>query len=128
MEQLVARWAHNPKVTGSSPVPATKPDRNVWLFFVKFNLTFFRFMFTVYILYSLGHNKTYVGFTSDMEARFKAHNELGIKGWTIRYRPWVLIHTEKFDCKKEAMLREKELKSGKGRDFIKSLLRLKKFI
>jgi hypothetical protein len=23
MEQLVARWAHNPKVTGSSPVPAT---------------------------------------------------------------------------------------------------------
>ena len=24
MEQLVARWAHNPKVAGSSPVPATK--------------------------------------------------------------------------------------------------------
>ena len=24
MEQLVARWAHNPKVTGSSPVPATR--------------------------------------------------------------------------------------------------------
>ena len=24
MEQLVARWAHNPKVTGSNPVPATK--------------------------------------------------------------------------------------------------------
>ena len=24
MEQLVARRAHNPKVTGSSPVPATK--------------------------------------------------------------------------------------------------------
>ena len=23
MEQLVARWAHNPKVIGSSPVPAT---------------------------------------------------------------------------------------------------------
>tara|TARA_X000001036_G_scaffold375868_1_gene364922 strand:- start:222 stop:392 length:171 start_codon:yes stop_codon:yes gene_type:complete len=24
VEQLVARWAHNPKVAGSSPVPATK--------------------------------------------------------------------------------------------------------
>ena len=24
MEQLVARWAHNPKVAGSSPAPATK--------------------------------------------------------------------------------------------------------
>ena len=23
VEQLVARWAHNPKVAGSSPVPAT---------------------------------------------------------------------------------------------------------
>ena len=23
MEQLVARWAHNPKVVGSSPAPAT---------------------------------------------------------------------------------------------------------
>ena len=28
MEQLAARWAHNPKVTGSSPVPATKEDAN----------------------------------------------------------------------------------------------------
>ena len=24
VEQLVARWAHNPKVAGSSPVPATQ--------------------------------------------------------------------------------------------------------
>jgi hypothetical protein len=31
MEQLVARWAHNPKVTGSSPVPATKKaSRAIW--------------------------------------------------------------------------------------------------
>ena len=35
MEQLVARWAHNPKVTGSSPVPATKtPDFNGQGFFI----------------------------------------------------------------------------------------------
>ena len=34
MEQLGARRAHNPKVTGSSPVPATreKPVSNDWLF------------------------------------------------------------------------------------------------
>ena len=25
---MVARWAHNPKVTGSSPVPATKKIHN----------------------------------------------------------------------------------------------------
>src|SRR5688572_28791796 len=29
VEQLVARWAHNPKVTGSSPVPATKTKGNL---------------------------------------------------------------------------------------------------
>ena len=27
MEQLVARWAHNPKVGGSSPPPATNDKR-----------------------------------------------------------------------------------------------------
>ena len=35
VEQLVARWAHNPKVAGSSPVPATrKPPRSRRLFYL----------------------------------------------------------------------------------------------
>ena len=29
VEQLVARWAHNPKVAGSSPVPATIKDFSI---------------------------------------------------------------------------------------------------
>jgi hypothetical protein len=34
MEQLVARWAHNPKAAGSSPAPATKlRKRGYCLFF-----------------------------------------------------------------------------------------------
>ncbi len=38
MEQLVARRAHNPKVTGSSPVPATTKDTgNSVLFFITKN-------------------------------------------------------------------------------------------
>ena len=44
MEQLVARRAHNPKVTGSSPVPATKQlvDRFMvnFLCFIGFLLLF----------------------------------------------------------------------------------------
>ena len=37
MEQLVARWAHNPKVVGSSPAPATKikPKDNFRLFLLQ---------------------------------------------------------------------------------------------
>jgi len=79
-------------------------------------------MFTVYILYSERFKKTYTGFTSDIEKRLLSHNELSTKGWTKKFRPWKLIYTEVFEDKKEAMLRDKELKTGKGRDFIKSLI------
>jgi len=40
VEQLVARWAHNPKVTGSSPVPATKSKSD---FSVAFFMPFINF-------------------------------------------------------------------------------------
>jgi putative endonuclease len=75
-------------------------------------------MFTVYALYSLSHQKIYIGYTSDMEQRLLSHNSLGKKGWTIKYRPWKLAYTEEHQTKKEAMRREKQLKSAKGREFI----------
>ncbi len=84
-------------------------------------------MYTVYILYSVKHNKTYVGFTTDLQARFLSHNELGTKGWTIKFRPWQIKHTEVFATKSEAMKREKWFKSGVGREFIKNeILKLRK--
>jgi putative endonuclease len=51
-----------------------------------------------------------------------SHNELGKKGWTIKYRPWTLIYTESFETKQQALLREKQLKAGKGREWIKNEL------
>ncbi len=77
-------------------------------------------MFTVYVLYSDKFNKLYIGFTSDLEKRFLSHNKLGTKGYTIKYRPWKIIHTEIFDNKTEAMKREKQLKQGKGREWIRN--------
>ena len=77
-------------------------------------------MFTVYVLYSNKYNKLYIGFTSDLEKRFLSHNKLGTKGYTIKYRPWKIIHTEIFDNKTEAMKREKQLKQGKGREWIRN--------
>lgn len=79
-------------------------------------------MFTVYILYSVRFKKTYTGFTSDIKNRLLSHNELSTKGWTVKYRPWRLIYTEEYEDKKVAMQREKELKTGKGRDFVKGLI------
>ncbi|MCH2451020.1 MAG: GIY-YIG nuclease family protein [Gracilimonas sp.] len=75
-------------------------------------------MFTVYALYSPSHQKIYIGYTSNLEQRLLSHNSLGKKGWTIKYRPWKLAYTEEFETKKEAMLREKQLKSAKGREYI----------
>jgi putative endonuclease len=80
-------------------------------------------MFTVYVLFSESFNKTYVGFTTDLADRLKSHNELATKGWTIHFRPWKIILTEHFEHKKDALNREKWLKSGAGRDFIKSIPR-----
>ena len=82
-------------------------------------------MFTVYVLYSPQFEKIYIGFTSDIEARFKSHNELATKGWTVKFRPWIILHTESFANKAEAMKREKQLKSGGGREFIWSLIKLR---
>jgi putative endonuclease len=78
-------------------------------------------MYTVYVLYSQAHGKHYTGFTSDFEARFASHNLFGKKDWTTRYRPWKVILTESYEIKAEAVKREKWLKSGVGRDFIKTL-------
>ena len=75
-------------------------------------------MFKVYVLYSDTGRKIYIGYTSNLEHRLLSHNELGKKGWTIRFRPWRLIHTETFATKEEAMLREKQLKGAKGREWI----------
>ena len=123
VEQLVARWAHNPKVVSSSLAPATrkKTSRKACLFVFK-TMNNRIIMFVTYVLYSATFNKIYVGFTSDLISRFHSHNSLAKSGYTIRYRPWKVIYVEFFDMKSDAMKREKELKSSRGRTFIKGLL------
>ncbi|RJQ32423.1 GIY-YIG nuclease family protein [Candidatus Parcubacteria bacterium] len=63
--------------------------------------------------------KIYVGQTYDISKRMAEHNELG-KGFTSKFRPWKLIYSEIFLSRKEAMAREKYLKTGTGRDWIKN--------
>ena len=80
-------------------------------------------MFTVYVLYSKDYDKIYIGFTSDLSQRLLSHNELGKKGWTIKFRPWQLIYKEVYQDKSDAMKREKELKTAQGRNFIWSIIK-----
>jgi len=78
--------------------------------------------FYTYVLYAPQSDKIYIGFSANPANRFIAHNHPNSKGYTSKFKPWALIHIEKFDTKKEAMNRERQLKSHKGRDFIRKLI------
>ena len=74
--------------------------------------------FFVYVLYSKSFNKIYIGQTNNLENRMVWHNEKASKGYTLKFRPWKIIYFEELDSRKNALIREKQLKSSKGREFI----------
>ena len=78
-------------------------------------------MFTVYVLYSEKFKKHYTGYSSDFDSRLLSHNIFGKKDWTTRYRPWSVLLKEDYATQSEALKREKWLKSGMGRAFVKTL-------
>ena len=80
-------------------------------------------MYYVYVLYSKNFDKIYVGFTSDLKGRLSAHNHPSNSGWTAKYKPWEMIYNEEFSEKLLAMKREQELKSSRGRSFIRALIK-----
>ncbi len=79
-------------------------------------------MYYTYALYSCKYNKIYIGFTSNPDQRLNAHNDPMNKGYTGKFQPWELIWIESYADKVSAMRREKELKTAKGREFIRSLI------
>ncbi len=74
-------------------------------------------MHTLYILYSKQYHTIYIGETSNLLQRFYSHNSYG-HGWTEKYRPWIVIYCEYFINRSEVLRREKQLKGGKGREWI----------
>ena len=74
----------------------------------------------VYILFSETANKYYIGETNNLERRISEHN-MGKERTTKPNIPFILIYSEKFKTRKEARIREKYLKSGCGKEFLKSL-------
>ena len=77
-------------------------------------------MFEVYVLSSSSTGKRYIGQTSNLSLRLKAHNT-GESKYTKNRGPWRVIYQEEFSTRSEAMAREKFLKTGKGREFLDSL-------
>ncbi len=82
-------------------------------------------MFYVYVIRSESSNKIYIGQTSDIYKRLKQHNDPNNNDSKFTKQnkgPWKLIYKEEAVSRSEALRREKILKSGKGREFIKTFL------
>jgi putative endonuclease len=76
----------------------------------------------VYVIQSLKDGRIYVGLSENVETRLKQHNK-GMKTSTRFYKPWKLLFVEEFKNRFEARIREKYLKAGSGKEYIKNWLR-----
>ncbi len=79
-------------------------------------------MFYVYILNSEKYNRYYVGCSSNWKRRLFEHNNGKVRS-TKAYVPWFVIHQEEFSSKSEAFEREKQIKSYKGGNAFKNLIK-----
>ena len=73
----------------------------------------------VYVLRSINFERNYIGFSRNVSKRLRQHNSGKTKS-TKPYLPWKILFSEEFSSKEEALKREKFLKSGKGREYIKN--------
>lgn len=84
-------------------------------------------MFTTYVITN-DIDEIYIGHTDDLFLRLKRHNgELPTKNTSYTHKhkngEWKIVLTEEFETRTEAMKREKELKSQRGRMYIQNILR-----
>ncbi len=61
----------------------------------------------------------YIGVSQDVEQRFTDHRMGRGAAWTARHRPAQLVNQEEHATSEEAFSREKELKTGFGRKWLK---------
>ncbi|MBI3633682.1 MAG: GIY-YIG nuclease family protein [Candidatus Vogelbacteria bacterium] len=74
--------------------------------------------FYTYVLLSEKDGKMYAGWTIDLKHRLGQHNK-GLVGATCDRRPFKLIYYEACGNREKEIVREKYLKSGYGRKYLK---------
>jgi len=79
-------------------------------------------MFYNYVLQSVANSSLYIGYTSDLQKRFREHNN-GFNPSTKKFLPWRLIYYEACINEKDAKRREVYLKSAQGRRLLKRRLK-----
>ena len=76
-------------------------------------------MWTVYILWSESRKRFYKGVSGNVARRLGEHNAHRVTS-TKAGCPWVLVHTETFDTKTEALKRERFFKTRSGYRWLKN--------
>jgi putative endonuclease len=79
-------------------------------------------VFYVYVLRSESDSGFYIGFSTNLRARLRQHQN-GESFATKSRGPWKLIYYEAYTECEDAEGREKFLKSGAGRRFLRTQLR-----
>jgi len=73
--------------------------------------------YLVYSIFSEKLHKIYIGQTADLQKRLTNHKR-GYSSYTSRTDDWELFYQEEFSTRAQAIRREKELKTSRGRAFL----------
>jgi len=84
-----------------------------------------KLMYYTYVIQSQRSKRWYTGSTNDLRKRLNQHNT-GKSTWTKNGTPWKLIYYKACLDEQDARSREKYLKTGMGKRYIKN--RLKRFL
>lgn len=76
----------------------------------------------VYVLLSKTDNKLYTGCTADLRERFSKHQK-GEVSSTKNRKPFTLLYYDACTHKTDAYVREKYLKTGMGKRYLKNRLK-----
>ena len=86
-------------------------------------------IFTVYAIYNAIRDKIYIRYTSSIQQRLDRHNGI-LRNKKTSFTAknggqWELMYTEEYSKRKDALQREKQLKSFQGREFIRKVIKEK---
>ncbi|OGG79346.1 hypothetical protein A3J11_00330 [Candidatus Kaiserbacteria bacterium RIFCSPLOWO2_02_FULL_55_12] len=79
-------------------------------------------MYYVYVLQNAENKGWYIGYSANLKQRVERHNKGDGARTTSRKKDWKLIYYEAYLDKRDAKGRERFLKSGSGRRFLKKQL------
>ncbi len=78
-------------------------------------------LYTIYAIHSKSLDIIYIGQTSNLDRRLEEHSK-GYSKFTSRANDWRLFYSELKETRREALKRERQLKSSRGRAFLREKL------